>query len=109
MLSQAGDFLNELYHFIALKLAGFVLVELTEALVEVIVVESGAVTNVIKSVLDKALGLFFVKITIAIVVVLVPDIVHTLSNHVIDFSSFVFFFNKLLISCIIGCLGRFLW
>ena len=82
--SQAGDLLDELDHLTALNCAGSVLVELTEALVEVIVVEAGAVSHVGKSVLHKALGLLLVKIAIIVVVVLGPDFVHALANHIVD-------------------------
>ena len=103
--SQAGDLLDELDHFTALDCAGSVLVELTEALVEVIVVEAGAVSHVGESVLDKALGLLLVKITIVVVVVLGPDFVHALANHVIDLSCRLILLFTITFNCRVRVLG----
>ena len=84
MRSQPGDLFDELDHLALFNRSGAVLVELTEALVEVIVVEAGAVSHVGKGVLHKALGLLLVKVTIIVVIVLGPDFVHALANHIVD-------------------------
>ena len=65
--------------------SGAILVELTEALVEVFIIESGAVRHVRKRISDELLGLVFVKVTIAVSVVLGPDLVHTLGDDVVNF------------------------
>ena len=81
---EVGDLLNELDHFVLLDGAAIVLVELGEALIEVVVVKLTAIRHVDQSVLDKLPGLFFVEVAVAIGVVLAPDFVDALFNHFVD-------------------------
>ena len=81
---EMGDLLNELDHLTLLDGAAIVLVELGEALIEVVVVKLTATRHVDQSVLDKLFGLFFVEVAVAIGVVLAPDFVDALFNHFVD-------------------------
>ena len=84
--SEAGDLLDEDGHLLLLDGAGAVLVELTEALVKVFVVEASAISHVGERVLDELLGLLLVQETVAVIVVLVPDFLHALGNHSVNFA-----------------------
>ena len=83
--SQASNLLDKLNHLTLFDSSGIILVELTEALIEVFVIESGAVRHVRKRISDELLGLVFVEVTIAVRIVLGPDFVHTLGDDVVDF------------------------
>jgi hypothetical protein len=82
--SQASDRFDELNHLAALNRSGAVLVELAEALVEVIIVEASAVGHVREGVLHELLGLFLVESTAVVDIVLAPDLVDALANDCID-------------------------
>ena len=83
-VSEAGDLLDEKNHLTLLNRSRVVLVELPEALVEVIVVEAGAISHVGQRVLNEALGLLFVEEVIAIVIVFAPNLVDALGDDAID-------------------------
>ena len=86
-------------HLTSLNSAGAVLVELGEALVEVTVVEAGAIGHVGEGVLDESLGLSLVKVTIAIIVVLGPDLVNALANDSVNLGSLAHLFSFNLLCC----------
>ena len=83
--SQSSDLLDELDHLSLLDCARIILVELTEALVEVLVIESRAVRHVRESVADELLCLILVQVTVAICVIFSPDFIDTLGDNLIDF------------------------
>ena len=85
MRSQSGDLFDKLDHLALFDRSGAVLVELTEALVEVIVIEASAVGHVGEGVANELLGLVLVQVAIAIGVVLSPDLVDALGDDVVDF------------------------
>ena len=84
MRSQPGDLFDELDHLALFNRSGAVLVELTEALVEVFVVEASTVGHIGEGVANELLGLFLVKVAIAIGVVLSPDLVDALCDDIVD-------------------------
>ena len=82
--SQSSDLLDELDHLAFLDRARVVLVELSEALVEVIIIEAGAVGHVRESIADELLSLFLVQVAVAVPVVLPPDLVDALGDDIVN-------------------------
>ena len=84
-ISQACDLLNELNHLALLDLAGAVLVELGEALIEVSVAEASAVSHVLKSIHDELFGLVLIELARVVLVVFGPDLVDAFCDNYINF------------------------
>ena len=76
--------LNELDHLTALNRAGAIFVELTEALIEVIIVESGAICHISQSVLHELLCFLLVEKAVAVIVILGPDLIDALGDNVVN-------------------------
>ena len=83
--SKAGDSLDELDHLVLLDNSGAIQVELFEAVVEVLVGECSAFSDVSQGVLHKFLGLFLVQTANVVVVVLHPILVNPLADHGVNF------------------------
>ena len=81
--------LDELDHFSLLDSARVVLVELAEALIEVLIIETGAVRHVGEGVAHELLSLVLVQVTVAVRVVLAPDLVDALGDNLVDFGCIV--------------------
>ena len=83
--SETSHLLDELDHLALLDGARAILIELTEALVEVFVIEASAVGHVGESVANELLCLFLVQVAIAICVILSPDFVNALCDNHVNF------------------------
>ena len=84
VLSQASDLLDKLDHLATLNRAGAIFVELAEALIKVIIVESCAICHIGQCVLYEALRLLLVEIAVVVIVVLGPDLVDALADNVVN-------------------------
>lgn len=94
--SETCDFLDENCHLVLFDGAGVVLVELTEASVEVGLGELARVVHFAEGVLHELLGLFFIKGAGVVLVVFVPNIVNALSDYCLNVRHIFFFFGNII-------------
>merc|ERR1711937_300312 len=88
--SESGDLLDEESHLVFLDGARAVLVELLEALVEVLLVELVVVVSIghlLEGVLDELLGLVLVESAGVVLVVGTPDVLNNLGDNSVDVTS----------------------